>query len=184
MSVKTKTTLIRDLLYLREIIIYGGISTAATKNGIKSSNLSAYIKHLEDRLGTPLLNRHSYGITPTPYAESIIGQLTQIENTVALIDRAGQRETPTRLNVCCPDNIVVNGLDEFERQSHISVRFCPIERQSDVVVSYKPPENRPHMTVIENTIGTGFKQKIWVSCVKKDDADLVARFIISQIHLS
>lgn len=48
MSVKSKSSLFRDLLYLREVICCGQISRAANNNGIKASNLSKIITDIEN----------------------------------------------------------------------------------------------------------------------------------------
>ena len=68
MSVKSKTTLFRDLLYFKEVVAAQQISAAAEKNGIKPSNLSKIIQNLEIMTTRKLFKRSSRGFEPTSEA--------------------------------------------------------------------------------------------------------------------
>jgi LysR family nitrogen assimilation transcriptional regulator len=57
-----------DLRRLRTVLAimeHGSLSRAAERLGIAQPALGAQLRHLEEELGTPLLIRHSRGVTPT-----------------------------------------------------------------------------------------------------------------------
>lgn len=56
-TIKTKISLLRELLALKQVIDLGQIQAAADRNGIKHSNLSKLITDLEERFKTILLIR-------------------------------------------------------------------------------------------------------------------------------
>ena len=56
-TIKTKISLLRELLALKQVIDLGQIQVAADRNGIKHSNLSKLITDLEERFKTILLIR-------------------------------------------------------------------------------------------------------------------------------
>lgn len=49
-TIKTRVTLLKELLALKEVIDTGQIQVAANKNGIKHSNMSKLISDLETQL--------------------------------------------------------------------------------------------------------------------------------------
>ena len=74
----------------------------------------------------------------------------------------------------------IKNLNTFQQSEII---LSKDEQNADIIVSYKKPENNKKYIVVENCIGTEFKQKIWVSSKNSKQALDLARFIICQIHL-
>ncbi|MBR4127013.1 MAG: LysR family transcriptional regulator [Alphaproteobacteria bacterium] len=70
-TIKSKTQFLKELIALKEVIDAGKISTAADKNGLKSTNLSKLITSLESRLHTKLISRSSKGVYPLEEAVKI-----------------------------------------------------------------------------------------------------------------
>lgn len=65
LTIKTKVSLLRELLALKEVIDAGQIQAAADRNWIKYSNLSKMITGLEEHFKTVLLIRSPLGCLPT-----------------------------------------------------------------------------------------------------------------------
>ncbi len=180
MIIKTKAALFRDFLYLHEVIKHHQISAAAMKNGIKASNLSKLIKNLEDISGKRLFIRQPQGLIPTTEALKMAEMITQIEK---LFDQAAGHifsvKADTVLKLYLPDNLVLKNLERF---SESPVSLCRDSDTADVIVAYSaPPVNRDLISV-ENHIGTGFSQTLWVSAVNQENALSLARFIIGEMH--
>lgn len=81
-TIKTKTTFLRELLALKEIIDLGQIQVAAKRNGIKHSNMSKMISDLESRFKTRLLIRSSSGSTPTNTTRQLYSDIENISNAL------------------------------------------------------------------------------------------------------
>ena len=69
---------INQLLHFQTIYKYQNMTRAANHLYITQQGLSRSIKSLEDELETPLFIRTASGVLPTPYAEAIISQTSQI----------------------------------------------------------------------------------------------------------
>lgn len=183
MSVKAKTSLFRDLLYIQEIILHRRISAAAEKNGIKPSNLSHIVREMEDRLGKPLFYRNARGLTPTPEAMKISSAFSRIE---LLLAELGHQINPTlpinAIKLYIPEGLTIHGLSEFAAQNKFEIGLVNQEKNSDVIVSYTKPAEAEHLISVENRIGTGVQQTIWVCAVNCETPLRLARFIISQMH--
>lgn len=181
MSVKTKSILFRDLLYLREVVEHTNINTTAEKNGIKTSNLSKIIKDLENITQKQLFHRSNKGVLPTGEAMKLSVLISELEKLFDNISKElFKQENKKSLALYIPDNMEIKNLNLF-KQSEIT--FSQDKNNADVIISYKKPENSQKLIVVENYIGTDFKQKIWVSAVNSKQAIELARFIIGQIHL-
>ena len=70
-TIKSKVQFLKELIALKEVTDAGKISTAAEKNGLKSTNLSKLISSLESRLHTKLISRSSKGVYPLEEAVKI-----------------------------------------------------------------------------------------------------------------
>lgn len=180
MSVKTKTALFRDLLYLKEVISYKQINAAAINNGIKASNLSRLIKELEALSGKQLFVRSSQGFTPTGEAISLCQKIINMEKifeeTAALIK---PQRGSNSLKLYVSPNFSITNLKKFRQ---VPVSLCANEMDADVCVSNYKPANAENMICVENKIGLEFRQSVWVSSVNNTHALNLARFIISLMH--
>ena len=61
----------------------GSLTAAAESLGISQPALSMSIKSLEHDLGVALLERHRFGVSPTPYADILVGHARSIEGELA-----------------------------------------------------------------------------------------------------
>lgn len=86
-TIKTKVSLLRELLALKEVIDLGQIQAAADKNGIKHTNMSKLITGLEERFKTILLIRSSLGCLPTNASRQLYNQIEIITNTLDEINK-------------------------------------------------------------------------------------------------
>ncbi len=181
MSVKTKSILFRNLLYLHEVITHNNINITAEKNGIKASNLSKIIKDLENITQKQLFLRSNKGVIPTDEALKLSILISELEELFDSISKEiFKPQNKKSLVLYIPDNMEIKNLNMFQQSEII---LSKDEQNADVIVSYKKPENTQKLIVVENYIGTDFKQKIWVSAVNSKQAIELARFIIGQIHL-
>ena len=64
-TIKSKITLLKELLALKEVVDLGQIQAAAERNGIKHSNMSKMISYLEERFKSIFLIRGPIGCFPT-----------------------------------------------------------------------------------------------------------------------
>lgn len=71
---------LRRIRHLRAALVEGSLTGAAAQLGLTQPALSASIKSLETDLGVRLLERHRSGVTPTPYAESLMTHARSIEH--------------------------------------------------------------------------------------------------------
>lgn len=184
MSVKSKSSLFRDFLYLQEVISCRQISSAALKNGIKSSNLSKIIKSMEELTNNKLFIRTTHGLIPTPQAYKISLLIADLEKqfdftATKICGSVGQRE----LKLYLPPNMRLGNLESFlSKYADLTVQPCLKLREADVYLSYLPPEDLTNRIVVENKIGENFAQTIWVVSVDNEYAAALAQFIINQLH--
>ena len=83
-TIKHKITLLKGLLYLKNVIDLGQFQKSADKNGIKQPNLSLIISNLEHELKTDLIYKTNAGILPTNSTQQIYENIKEIEE---LLDR-------------------------------------------------------------------------------------------------
>ncbi len=181
MQIKTKSTLFRDMLYLNDLVKFSKISTIAEKNGIKQSNLSKIIKDLEDITQTQLFKRTNKGLIPTAKAISLSKSISKIEiQFEEIITKMFNYDIKQEILLYVPKNIYLKNLHLF---TEAKIVLSDDEHTADVSVSYNEPLNTDELITVENTIGTDFKQTIWISSVNSKPALNLARFIICQMHL-
>lgn len=72
----------RSLLHLAEIVDLGSFSRAAAVLHVTQPTLSRTIKQLEDLVGTPVLKRGRYGVTPTSIGQLLAQQGRVIRSSV------------------------------------------------------------------------------------------------------
>lgn len=95
-TIKTRVTLLKELLALKEVIDTGQIQVAANKNGIKHSNMSKLISDLETQLNATLLQRTSSGSLPTNVTPEIYSNIETICNALDnIIDNASPKDDLT-----------------------------------------------------------------------------------------
>ena len=71
----------KHLVYLAEVINLGSMSRAAQRLNIGQPTLSRVVKIIEDRVGSPVLRRGRYGVTPTAIGEKLALQGQEIAAT-------------------------------------------------------------------------------------------------------
>ena len=184
MSVKLKSALFRDLLYLQEIISCGQLSSAARKNGIKASNLSKLMKDLEATLQKKLWIRNTRGITPTHEAlelGKIISDMEQdFDKSISSIINS---YVHNNLKIYIPDNLHLKKFDKYLKCSTTgSILICHNEDEADVIISYHQPSNNQELIIVKNQIGNEISQDIWVSCINTPQALELAEHIICDLH--
>ena len=182
MSVKLKTSLFRDLLYLHEVIRHKQISAAAQKNGIKASNLSTIIKNLEKLSGKKLFIRHSNGLVPTADALKLDKRIFLLEeyfNQTAQAFLTKKRNESILLYL--PENFRFDNLEKFTREHACVIKSVDTPEQADVIVSCRPVKN-PEMIIVENTVGDPLRQTIWIASVNEEKALLLAESLITALH--
>lgn len=92
-TIKTRVTLLKELLALKEVIDTGQIQVAANKNGIKHSNMSKLISDLETQLNAILLQRTPSGSLPTNVTPEIYSNIETICNALDnIIDNASPKD--------------------------------------------------------------------------------------------
>lgn len=94
-TIKTRVTLLKELLALKEVIDTGQIQIAANKNGIKHSNMSKLISDLETRLNATLLQRTPAGSLPTSATPEIYSAIETICSTLDKIEQVAPEEELT-----------------------------------------------------------------------------------------
>ena len=94
-TIKTRVTLLKELLALKEVIDTGQIQIAANKNGIKHSNMSKLISELETRLNATLLQRTPAGSLPTSATPEIYSAIETICSTLDKIEQVTPEEELT-----------------------------------------------------------------------------------------
>lgn len=92
MPIKYQTTLLKELLALKEVIDAGQIYRAAEKNGIRQTNYSKMLKDLEDRFGITLFQRTSTGLIPTNAARSLYSEIQSIDTALNNIETSYVKE--------------------------------------------------------------------------------------------
>lgn len=184
MSVKSKTTLFRDLLYFKEVVAAQQISAAAEKNGIKPSNLSKIIQNLEIMTTKKLFKRSSRGFEPTSEAIKLAELISNAEKSFDFCAQKLKRQNQSGiLNLYLPKNIKLKNLESFcKKNPDITLVFCTSIAEADVFVDYTPPQNADALICVQNNIGLNFEQNIWVCAVEQKDAFSLAQFIISEMH--
>jgi DNA-binding transcriptional LysR family regulator len=77
-----------DLRVFEAVARLGGMNRAAAELNTVQSNVTTRIRRLEDELGTPLFDRHSRGVTPTPAGLRLLPHAERINELLATARRA------------------------------------------------------------------------------------------------
>lgn len=81
---------VADLTFFAAVVRHGSISRAAQQLNTVQSNVTMRIKQLEERLGTPLFNRHSRGMTVTSAGQRLLPYAEQVTALIAEATRAAR----------------------------------------------------------------------------------------------
>ncbi|MEM5544290.1 LysR family transcriptional regulator [Sulfitobacter sp. AS92] len=73
----------KHLFYLSEIIRYGSLSRASEHLGVVQPTLTRIVKALEDQVGSPLLVRGRYGVSPTDIGDQLATTGMEIAKQIA-----------------------------------------------------------------------------------------------------
>jgi DNA-binding transcriptional LysR family regulator len=77
-----------DLKVFEAVARLGGMNRAAAELNTVQSNVTTRIRRLEDELGTPLFDRHSRGVTPTPAGLRLLPHAERINELLTTARRA------------------------------------------------------------------------------------------------
>ena len=77
-----------DLRVFEAVARLGGMNRAAAELNTVQSNVTTRIRRLEDELGTPLFDRHSRGVTPTPAGLRLLPHAERIGELLVTARRA------------------------------------------------------------------------------------------------
>ena len=116
---KRDMILLKKLLTLKEVIDFGQIQMAASKNGIRQSNFSHLISQLENDLKCNLLMRSSTGVTPTNTAQLLYAEIQKISDILENIntsfikseDLSGTLNLWTEIGIV--GNYIIKNLSDF-----------------------------------------------------------------------
>lgn len=86
---------LRQLEYFVTVAEAGSITRAAELLHVTPTAVSLQIRLLEDLVGTPLLSRHSRGITPTEVGAQLLPQASQILDMIANLESSFLRRHAT-----------------------------------------------------------------------------------------
>ncbi|WP_158553939.1 LysR family transcriptional regulator [Micromonospora deserti] len=103
---------IRDLALFLEVVESGSISAGAERCGLSLSAASARITALERRVGTPLLERHRRGASPTAAGESLtagaarlVDEARELEESLMARSRGITQELRLAVNSSAVDSL-------------------------------------------------------------------------------
>ena len=92
-TIKTKVSLLKELLALKEVVDLGQIQAAAERNGIKHSNMSKMISDLESRFKTVLLIRSPIGCLPTNATRQLYADIEIVADAInRILDNLQERD--------------------------------------------------------------------------------------------
>ena len=186
MNIKSSINLIRGILYLHEIIRCKSISRAAEENNMKASNLGVIINDLEKQTGTKLLKRTHLGSSPTAEGLRVAQYAVELEEQIQKIRQWHENTHPRNrtLNIYIAPNMELDDCRDFEVQHpDIKLNFIDEDILADVKVNNQPPAD-PAASFTELQIGSGVKQKIWISCSEQNPRALkFFDFIVAKLLL-
>lgn len=155
MTIKTETTLIRNILYLLQTIENGKMSITAEQNGIKISNLSKLIKELEEHFNTKLLIRKSNGVIPTEDGQVLLSLAQELETSLEKLQQLKDKQI-SEIKIFIKKDIDID-------LSHIKINTKIIktneEANCDIAISdnsftYKNDFKKSPITIKNNIIST------------------------------
>ena len=99
---------IKQLKYVCAIMDSGSFSSAAAHEGVSVQAVSKAMAELEGKVGTPLFERMSAGVRPTPYgrafavrARRVLDEWDSLERFVMTCETGSSMEGPLRMGFCC-----------------------------------------------------------------------------------
>lgn len=108
---------IKQLKYVCAIMDSGSFSSAAAHEGVSVQAVSKAMAELEGKVGTPLFERMSAGVKPTPYgrafavrARRVLDEWNGLERFVSARENGGAVEGPLRMGFCC---LQYSGVEKF-----------------------------------------------------------------------
>ena len=179
MSVKMQSDFYKSMLYIKEIVSEGTISSVAQHNGIKAPNLSKLIKETESAFGKPLFIRTNRGLVPTDIALKIAKEIENIQKALDALLRfqiSSAHQKPLKLYVS--KGLFIGNLKDFKGE----IEYTNDKRLADVLVTLSKPQNTAHMTTVENRLGQDITQSVWVCSSNNMQALALAEFITLRFH--
>ena len=147
-----------DLRYSLAVVREGSVTAAARKLGVNHTTVSRRVSALEQELGANLFDRSTAGWLLTPFGESILGAVQQMDEEVHAIRRqamADHQELSGRIRVTavdvCIQSLLLPGLRAFVRKhpeitvdliaSDISFNLAVHEADIAFRATNEPPPN-------------------------------------------
>lgn len=147
-----------DLRYCLAVVREGSVTAAARKLGVNHTTVSRRVSALEQELNATLFDRSTAGWLLTPFGESILGAVKQMDEEVLAIRRqamADHQELSGRIRVTavdvCIQSLLLPGLRVFIRQhpeiiidliaSDISFNLAVHEADIAFRATNEPPPN-------------------------------------------
>ena len=162
MSVKMRLCFLKELLYIGEIIECATISKAASKNGIKASNLSKLIKDTEKEFNQKLFIRTSTGMAPTKTALEVLKTASAVNEIIKESQtKFLTLKSPENIKIFISQGLNVSGLSEVCPNCIL----CNDAKAADVIISTQRPENADKLITVEFRIGSNITQNIFI-CAK------------------
>ena len=82
MSIKQKVSLLKGMLCIAEAYKEGQINAAASRNGMKQSNMSKEIKNFEQEVGIQVFSRTHKGVVLTKDGERLWSKICNVEKVL------------------------------------------------------------------------------------------------------
>ncbi|MBO4294079.1 MAG: LysR family transcriptional regulator [Alphaproteobacteria bacterium] len=177
MNVKTKFSILKNLLYLQAVVEAGSISAAASRNGIKASNLSKMIKDCESLFHKVLFYRTAHGMSPTQDTLDLVRCAHQIDGELSHIMQLITRNDDI-IKLYIVEGLEIKNLSRYNK----SMLLVKQQNQADVIVTTAKPKNVETYIITESVLGKDVAQHIWICTKNTPEAVELARFIILQIH--
>lgn len=167
MKIKESELQVRRLLCFQEAVNYGSISKAAEKNGMKQSNLSVNIKHLEESLGAQLVTRVHNGIRLTEAGKEIYSLSCSLTNVLNKIDSARIKafRIAGDIRLWTSDGLGAGFISQCLPEFYLSYPNVNIEvicsldmpqlDQFDMAILYDKPENSQFKIIAEYNLEFG-----------------------------
>lgn len=176
MLIKMQLCLLKNMLYVAQVVECGTITKVAQKNGIKASNLSKLIKDTEKELGSALFIRTNKGLIPTEKALDISKKVNKIQEMIVESAKCFvQRPEINPISIYVSNGLEINSLGEVCPNAV----FCENEQNADVIISNKEPINVENRVILNTKIGKEITQNLFI-CAKDTPQ---AREVITSIIL-
>lgn len=146
-TIKTKASLLRELLVLKEVVDIGQIYAAAERNGMKHSNMSKMLTDLESRFAAKFLMRSSAGCVPTNMARQIYSDIEQISDILdSILDNLnGPEELTGCISIWTEEGFVGSGL--LTELSKLYSKYPKM--RLDILTSRHTNMSNPDITIVD-----------------------------------